>query len=200
MTIDDLAQKGTRRRTTVRRRGARAVPRRADAPARSAGRRGPAPPPSGSHRHLHHRPQRQLHERVRGAVLVLRVLPAGRRRGRLRARLRRDLPQDRGDDRTGRRAAAAAGRPQPRPAHRVVRGSLPRGEAALPRVQAARAVVARRCCTSRGSRSGRCPRSSGGCRRGPRQHPGRRGRDPRRPGPKAPALLQQGQPRTSGST
>ena len=42
-----------------------------------------------------------------------------------------------------RRAAAAAGRSQPRSADRVVRGSVPRGEAALSGVQAARAVAAR---------------------------------------------------------
>ena len=32
----------------------------------------------GTDRHLHHRPQRQLHERLRRAVQLLRVLPAGR--------------------------------------------------------------------------------------------------------------------------
>ena len=163
-----------------------------DASARPAGRRGPPPSPPGPHRHLHHRPQRQLHERLRGAVLVLRVLPAGRRRGRLRPRLRRDLPEDRGDDRTGRRPAAAAGRPQPRPAHRVVRGPLPRGQAALPGLQAARAVVARGAAhlaalAAAGARGHPPPG-----RRGPRQHSGRRRRDSRRPCAQAAALLQQG--------
>ena len=68
---------------------------------------------------------------------------AGRLERGLRARLRGDLPEDRRDDRARRRAAAAAGRPQSRSADRVVRGPVPRGEAALPVVQAARAVAAR---------------------------------------------------------
>ena len=47
-------------------------------PPRAAGRRHPRPQASRARRHLHHRPQRQLHERLRGAVQLLRVLPAGR--------------------------------------------------------------------------------------------------------------------------
>ena len=97
----------------------------------------------GARRHLHHRPQRQLHERLRGAVQLLRVLSAGRIGRGLRARLRGDLPEDRRDDRARRRAAAAAGRPQSRSAARVVRGSVPRGQGALSGVPAARAVAAR---------------------------------------------------------
>ena len=81
---------------------------------------------------------------------------------RLRPRVRRDLPEDRRDDRARRRAAAAAGRPQPRPAARVVRGSVPRGEAALSRRSGCTRSRRRRSSTSRGSRSCRCPTSSTG--------------------------------------
>ena len=56
--------------------------------------------------------------------------------------LRRDLQEDRRDARAGRCPAAAAGRAQSRSAARVVRGSVPRGEAAVPGFQAARAVAA----------------------------------------------------------
>ena len=60
------------------RRGAGAVPARADAPARLARRWHPRPQAPGPRRHLHHRPQRQLHEHLRGALQLLRVLSAGR--------------------------------------------------------------------------------------------------------------------------
>ena len=89
--------------------------------------------------------------------------PVGSRRG-LHARLRRDLQEDRRDDRRRRRAAAAPGRPQPRHSDRVVRGSLPRGEAAVSGVPAARALAARghphlaavAALRARGHRAARC--------------------------------------------
>ena len=93
-------------------------------------------------RHLHHRPQRQLHERLRGEVQLLRVLSPGRIRGRLRARLRRAVPEDRRDDRRRRRAAAAAGWSQPGPAVDVVRGPVPGDQGPISLVQAPRAVAA----------------------------------------------------------
>ncbi len=117
---------GPRRRAARSSRGARVVSPRADASARPARRRGSRAEASRTHRHLHHRSQRQLHERLRRALQLLRVLPARRVCRRLRARFRGDLPQDRRDDCARRRAVAAAGRPQPGPAARVVRGSLPR--------------------------------------------------------------------------
>ncbi len=136
-------EEGVGRRPRRSRRGARALSRRADAPARPPGRRDPRPQAPRAHRHLHHRSQRQLHERLRRALQLLRVLPARRIAGGLRARLRRDLPEDRRDDRRRRQPAAAAGRPQSRPADRVVRGSVPRRQGAVSDVQAARAVAAR---------------------------------------------------------
>ena len=65
------------------------------------------PPAQASRRrgHLHHRPQRQLHQRLRRPLQLLRVLPHRRPRRRLRPRLRRDLPQDRRD--LGRSAATS---------------------------------------------------------------------------------------------
>ena len=58
-----------------REEGVALLARRRPARAGHAGRRGaPAPAPRGP-RHLHHRPQHQLHERVRGPVRVLRLLP-----------------------------------------------------------------------------------------------------------------------------
>ena len=54
-----------------------------------------------------------------------------------------------------RRPAAAAGRPQSRPAARLVRGSVPRGEGALSRRSSCTRCRRPRCCTSRGCRS--CP-------------------------------------------
>ena len=135
-------EEGDGRRPRRRGRGARAVSPRADAPARPPRRHHPRPQASGADRHLHHRPQRQLHEHLRRALQLLRVLPDRRLERRLRARLRGDLPEDRRDDRRRRQSAAAAGRPQSRPADPVVRGSVPRGQVALSGVQAARAVAA----------------------------------------------------------
>ena len=93
-------------------------------------------------RHLHHRPQRQLHERLRRALQLLRVLsrrsgtPKGTSSGSTRSSARSTRPGAR------RRPAAAAGRSQPRPPARVVRGSVPGGQAALSGFQAARVVAA----------------------------------------------------------
>ena len=85
-----------------------------------------APQASGRRRHLHHRPQRQLHERVRRALQVLRVLPAVGSSEGYTLGFDEIFREDRRDDRARRRAAAAAGRPQSRRAARVVRGSVSR--------------------------------------------------------------------------
>ena len=63
--------------------------------------------------HLHHRPEHQLHQRLRGRLRFLRVLSASQARRRLRAALRGDRPQDRRVQGHRRRADPAAGRAQP---------------------------------------------------------------------------------------
>ncbi len=63
------------RRTDHPRGSARALHRRAAARPRAGGRRGAPHPLPGRHRDLHHRPQHQLHQRLRHRVQVLRVLP-----------------------------------------------------------------------------------------------------------------------------
>ncbi len=65
------------------------------------------PQASGADRHLHHRPQRELHERVRREVRVLCVLPASRITRGLRARVRRTVSQDRRDH-CGRRLSSCS--------------------------------------------------------------------------------------------
>ena len=84
------------------------------------------------------------------------------------------------------------GRAQSRSAAGVVRGSLPLGEGAVSRVQAARAVAAGgdppHADVAPDDRAG--DRAAGRGRA--RQHPGRRRRDPRGPRPQDPQLLQQG--------
>ena len=71
-----------------------ALSRGADGAAWPAGRCHTGPQAPRTHRHLHHRPQRELHERLRRAVRVLRVLSSRRLARRLCARLRRAVPQD----------------------------------------------------------------------------------------------------------
>ena len=107
--------------------------------ARPARRRGPRAQASGRRRHLHHRPQHQLHERLRRPVQLLRVLPRRSDPRGLRARLRRDLPEDRRDDRARRRADAAAGRATTPICRSSGTRTVPRGQGALSGVQAARA-------------------------------------------------------------
>ena len=76
---------------------------------------------------------------------------------------------------------------------RVVRGSVPRGEAALSDVPSCTRCRRPRSSTSRGCRSCRCRRSIERLIDGrPRQHSGRRRRDPRRSRAQAPELLRQG--------
>ena len=192
MTIGRAGGEGARRRAARPRRGARAVSARADAAARPAGRRHPRPQASRRRRHLHHRPQRQLHERLRRALQLLRVLSSGRIGRGLRARLRGDLPEDRRDDRARRRPAAAAGRPQPDLPLAVVRGSVPRGEAALSGVPAARAVAAGGDPPLAAVAAAGAAGDRAADRGRARQHSRRRRRDSRRSRAQAAELLRQG--------
>src|SRR5437773_512280 len=78
---------------------------------------------SGERGHLHHRPEHQLHERLRRGLQILRLLPAAEARRRLRALVRADRSQDRRAEGAGRRADPHPGRPQPLHPVRVVPGS-----------------------------------------------------------------------------
>ena len=93
--------------------------------------------------HVHHRPQRQLHERLRHRLRLLRLLPpAGRpREGYLLPEVGH-LQEGRGDPGARRHRCAHAGRPPPRPRHRLLRGPLPLAQGALPDPPA-RALAAR---------------------------------------------------------
>ena len=71
---------GSGGRAHRRRGGAGALHGGADAAARAAGRQRPRAEAPRARRHLHHRPQRQLHQPLRRALQLLRVLPAGRAR------------------------------------------------------------------------------------------------------------------------
>ncbi len=158
------------------------------------GRRAPAQA-SGRPGHLHHRSQRQLHERLRRALQLLRVLSRGRRTTTATC-----SASTRSSGRSRRRARWAASScccraDTIRSAARVVRGSVPRGQAEVPGLQAARAVAAGgdsplADVEAAGARGDRSPD-----RRRARQHSRRRRRDPRRSRPQAAQLLQQGERR-----
>ena len=84
-------------------------------------------------RHVHRRPQHQLHEHLRHRLRLLRLLPQPRRHARgLPAAEAGDLQEDRGDARARRHRRADAGRTPPRPRHRLLRGSLQLDQGALP--------------------------------------------------------------------
>ena len=177
-------RQGRCRRAADARRRRRAV--RVPRPARAGpGRRRRLPPAAPrAVPHLQHRPQHQLHQRLRGRLRLLRLLPQERRRRRLRPAARGALPEDRGDDRPGRRPDPAAGRQSPVAEAGMVRGAAPRparpaipqvnlhafsaaGDLALP--QAQQAAAARGAAAAQGGRHGQPAR--------------RRGRDPRRSRP-----------------
>ena len=108
-------------------------------------RGGRAPQPQGrpGPGDVHHRPQRQLHEHLPHGLRLLRLLPAPGRHARgLPPAEAGHLQEDRGDARARRHGAAHAGRPPPRPRHRLLRGSLPLDQGALPDPPA-RALAAR---------------------------------------------------------
>ena len=126
-----------------------------DAPAaraRPGGRRGPPPPLPGQHRHVHHRPQHQLHQRLRDGVQVLRLLPRAQARRGLDARPRRDPAPLRRGRRARRHPDHAAGRPPPGARHRVVRGARsPRSRRTYPQLVHPLASARPRSCTWPGS-------------------------------------------------
>ena len=147
---------------------------------------------TGARRHLHHRSQRQLHERLRRAVQLLRVLSPGRLGRRLRAVVRRDLPEDRRDDCRRRQPVAVAGRAQSGHPAGLVRGSVSRGQGAISRVQAARVVAAGSDPHLTPVATARRRGDFAAGRRRARQHPRRRRRDPRRSRSQVAALLREG--------
>ena len=154
--------------------------------------RHPCPPSSRTGGDLHHRPQRQLHERLRGALQLLRVLPHRRQSGRLRPLARRTVCQDRRDDQRRRQPVAAAGRAQPRHPDRVVRRPVPRRQGQLPDVQAARALAAGDPAHLADVEAARTRGRVAADRGRARQRARRWRRDSRRSGAQAPQLLRQG--------
>ena len=115
-------------------------------------RRGPQAEAPARRRHVHRRPQRQLHERLHDELPLLRLLPPRRvtpRATSSRARCSR---------RSSRRSSTpggpdpAPGRAQPRPSHRVVRGPLPLDQARVPASASTRSRP-RKSSSSRGSRA-----------------------------------------------
>ena len=129
--------RGGRRPAQLRGRDAPRARRAAARPGPGSRRaaQGAAP---GRSRHVHRRPQHQLHQRVHDLVPLLRVLPAGRPRRGLRAHARAAHREDQRDGRGRRHPDPAAGRAQSGAAPRVVRGSVPLDEGDVPD-QAARA-------------------------------------------------------------
>ena len=110
---------------------------------RARRRRRPPPPRAQPRRrrHLHRRPQHQLHQRLRHRLPLLRVLPQPRRHDEGYVLSREDAGrEDPRDRRRRRRADPLAGRAQPRAAAQLVRGSLPPHEGDLSD-QAARALA-----------------------------------------------------------
>ena len=177
-------RKGARRRADLRRRGAHAP--RVEGPRRDRQGRGRAP--RAPHRrgadHVHHRPQRQLHERLRHRLRLLRLLPAaGRPRRGLPAPEDGHLQEGRGDARDRRHRRPHAGRAPSRPRDRLVRGSLPLAQGALPDPPA-RAVAAGDPAHRAPLEADRPGHADAAARRGPRLDPRRRRRDPRRPRPR----------------
>ena len=84
-------------------------------------------------RHLHHRPERQLHERLLHGLRLLRLLPpAGRYARGLPPPEGGHLQEDRGDARAGRHRPPHAGRPPSGSRRRLLRGSLQLDQGALP--------------------------------------------------------------------
>ena len=127
-------------------------------------RRRRAPPASGAVPHLQHRPQHQLHQRLRRGLRLLRLLPQEHRRRRLRPAARSALQEDRGNDRPGRRPGPAARR-QPSDAEAgMVRGAAARSEGALSRRSICTPSALRRSGTFTSSTSCRSRRCCNGSR------------------------------------
>ena len=104
-------------------------------------------------RHLHRRPQHQLHEHLHRAVRVLRVLPRPALEGGLPPLEGAARAEDRGDDRAGRVADPAPGRPASRPRHRVLRGAVRVDEVHLSRRSGSTASARPRSSTSAACRT-----------------------------------------------
>ena len=131
--------------------------------------------------HVHRRPEPQLHERLRHRLRLLRLLPPPGRRARgLPAAEAGDLQEDRGDARDRRHRAADAGRPPPGSRHRLLRGSLPLDQGALPDPPA-RALAARDPAHRAALEADDPGDAVAPARRRARLRPRRRRRDPRRP-------------------
>ena len=182
-SIDALLADAAAGRAPVARRRASPLRRGADA---GAGRRRRRAPPGAAPRrrgHLHHRSQRQLHERLRHPLQVLQLLPAAHQQDRrLRADARGAHAEVPGDGRPGRRADPAAGRAEPEAADRLVRGSVPLDEGELP-ARDPRPVARGDPLHRRDREHVDPPGDRAADRRRPRFDPGRRRRDPRRRDP-----------------
>ena len=132
--------------------------------------------PSRQRGQLHHRPQHQLHQRLRRRLRVLRVLPTAQAQRGLRAELRADRRQDRRVQGDRRRPDSPPGRAQPVHPVRVVSRPHALHQAQSPDphpwVLALRSRLLQRALRFVGGRRGaRAPR------RGARQHSGRRWRN-----------------------
>ena len=181
------ADRGRRPRARARRR-AHQRRRRRHAPAvarprggRARGERDPQPQDRPESRHVHRRPEHQLHERLRHRLRLLRVLPQPRRHARgLPAAEACDLQEDRGDARDRRYRCAHAGRPSPRSRDRVLRGPVQLDQEPL-HDPPALPFAARDPAHLPAVEADRLGNALAPARRGPRLAAGRRRRDPRRP-------------------
>ena len=138
------------------------------------GRRGAPPPLPRQHRDLHHRPQHQLHQRLRDGLQVLRVLPRARstpRAGRTPTRRSCAAAARRSTSAPPRSCCRAATRPSS--ASSGTSGSSPRSSATTRSWCCTRSARPRSCTSARRPAS-TSRRSSGGCtRRASTRSPGR---------------------------
>ena len=123
--VAEILEKAISRRADHGRGRRRAAPLARPRRRRPRRERDPQPAARPGARHVHHRPQPQLHERLRHRLRLLRLLPpAGRPARGLPAAEAGHLQEDRGDARARRHRPAHAGRPPPRPRRRLLRGPL----------------------------------------------------------------------------
>ena len=198
MSVADGPRPRPCRGADLRRRRDRPAPLARPRPGRPRRRR--AAQPQGRRRpgHVHHRPEPQLHERLLHGLRLLRLLPPPRRPARgLPASEAGHLQEDRGDARARRHGAADAGRPPPRPRDRLLRGSLPLDQGALPDPPA-RALAARDAAHRAPLQALDPADALPPARRGARLAARRRRRDPRRPRARRSSRRRRRRP-TSGS-
>ena len=183
------------------RRGARAVSPGADARCSAGWRTRSARASTPIGRHLHHRPQRQLHERLRGAsaTSARSIVRSDRAEGYVLGfdEIFRKIDETIA---VGGVQLLLQGGHNPDLPLTWYEDLVSRHQGALPDVQAARAVAARSdpplaAVAAAGARGARAAD-----RRRPGQRAGRRRRDSRRPRAQAAALLRQGDAPTNGST